>query len=100
VIDQTSTDFRPLSYWARKIPNRRGGVGINVATTWRWAMAGVRGIRLKTVMVGGIRMTNGVLVSEFFAALTAAADRAPAPIRSSRQREQAIAAAERELAAE
>jgi hypothetical protein len=50
-------------------------------------------------MVGGIRMASEADVAAFFAALTAAADGTPPTnIRTSRQRERAIAAAEREIA--
>jgi hypothetical protein len=98
MIDPTSDDLRPLSHLARKIPNRRGGDGINVATLWRWAQSGVRGTRLRTTMVGGIRMASEADVAQFFAACTAAADGTAPPARTTRQREAAIAAAERELA--
>jgi uncharacterized protein DUF1580 len=99
MIDPQSTDLRPLSHLAKKIPNRRGGDGINASTPWRWALSGCRGIRLRTTMVGGIRMASEADFAEFFAAVTAAADGQAAPVRTCRQREQAIADAERELAA-
>lgn len=99
MIDPTCLDLRPMSHLARKIPNRRGTDGINVATLWRWAQSGVRGVRLTTTMVGGIRMASEADVARFFAATTAAADGTTAPARTSAQRERAIAAAEKELAA-
>jgi hypothetical protein len=98
MIDPENAELRPLSYLARKVPNRRGGEGINVATPWRWAQIGVNGIRLRTTMVGGIRMASEADVARFFAELTAAADGSPAPSRTPKQRERAIQAAERELA--
>jgi len=99
MIDATSIELRPLSYLARKIPNRRGGNGINAATVWRWAQSGCKGIKLRTTFVGGIRMASEADVSTFFDALTAAANGVALPVRTNRQREAAIAAAERELAA-
>jgi hypothetical protein len=99
MIDPTSDDLRPLSHLARKIPNRRGGDGINVAKLWRWAQSGVRGVRLTTTMVGGIRMASEADLARFFAATTVAANGTPAPtIRTSAARQRAIEAAERELA--
>jgi hypothetical protein len=87
----------PLSLAARETPNRRGGRGINSATIWRWAMKGCRGIRLQTAMIGGIRMTSREALARFFAAITAVSDGEPLPARTSRQRQRAIDAAEREL---
>jgi len=98
MIDATSLELRPLSFLARKIPNRRGGNGINTATVWRWGQSGCKGIKLETTMVGGIRMASEAGVAAFFAALTAAANGKQVPIRTNRQREAAIAAAERVLA--
>jgi hypothetical protein len=49
-------------------------------------------------MVGGIRMASEADVATFFSALTAAADGTVGPVRTTRQREASIAAAERELA--
>jgi hypothetical protein len=88
-----------LSQAARSLPNLRGdGNGVNSATVWRWAMTGCKGVRLESAIVGGIRYTSREALERFFAATTAAADGIAAPVRTSRQREAAIAAAERELA--
>jgi hypothetical protein len=97
MIDGNDTQLRPLSHLARNIPNRRGGNGINVATLWRWSQAGVKGIKLRCTMVGGIKMASEADVAAFFAALTAQANGEPAPIRTTRQREAAIRAAKKEL---
>lgn len=90
MIDSTNKHLRPLSHLARKIPNRRGSDGINVATLWRWSQSGARGIRLTTTMVGGIRMASESDIAQFFAATTAAANGEAAPIVSTKGRERAI----------
>ncbi len=46
----------------------------HVASTWRHATKGVRGIRLQTWMVGGKRMTTPAAVEEFLRGLNAGAD--------------------------
>jgi hypothetical protein len=99
MFDSSDETLRPLSHVARKVPNRRGGSGINVSTIWRWALSGCRGVKLTTTMVGGIRMASEADLARFFAATTAAANGTPAPtIRTSASRQRAIEAAERELA--
>lgn len=67
------------------------------ATWWRWWRRGVRGVRLCTVVCGGRRYTTPRAVEEFILATTAAAEGAPPPTRTPRQRERAIARAEADL---
>ena len=98
MFDTDSEQPIPLSLAAKETPNRSGSRGVNVATTWRWAIKGCRGIKLQTCMIGGVRMTSREAMRRFFEQLTAAADGTQAQVRTSSQREKAIAAAERELA--
>ena len=99
MFDVLDESLIPLAVAAREIPNRKGGLGVDVATVWRWTLKGIKGIRLESVMAGGIRQTSREAIRRFFERLTAAADGASvAVIRTSKQRERAIAAAERELA--
>ncbi|MGD0899472.1 MAG: DUF1580 domain-containing protein [Thermoguttaceae bacterium] len=88
---------------ATKLPcfgNRRNGKRINVSTIWRWATAGVRGVRLETIMAGGSRTTSLEAVQQFFEALTAQVEPKPisVPSHQTRQRRKQIEAAERRLA--
>jgi len=48
------------------IPTRRCGRRLNVSTVWRWAMRGVRGRRLETVMCGAQRCTSLAALQRFF----------------------------------
>jgi hypothetical protein len=101
MLDLTE-DLLPLAMAAREVPNRHGSRGIHVATLWRWACRGVRGVRLETVLIGGIRQTSRQALQRFIERTTAAANGEavpPAPTSSASRRE-AIEAAERELAAE
>jgi hypothetical protein len=98
MYDPSSTHLTPLSRLAREVPNRAGGCGINHATVWRWGLRGLRGHRLRTQLVGGIRMSCGLWLNEFFTALTHEADGQSVPqCQTSRQRQEAIEQAERDL---
>ena len=73
--------------------------GVNVCTCWRWTKRGVRGVRLETYNVGGRRWTTEEAFARFVEGTTAAANGEPAvESRTNRQRDTAIARAERELA--
>ncbi len=51
---------------ARLVPSSRGGKsGIHVATVYRWTNKGVRGQRLETILVGGIRYTSEAALWRF-----------------------------------
>lgn len=68
------------------------------ATLFRWAQRGCRGIRLETILVGGIRYTSREALDRFIAACSGLS--APVPIvATSKQRQRQIAAAKRELEA-
>jgi len=41
----------------------------HAATVWRWALNGVRGVRLETIMIGGVRHTSEEAVARFIASL-------------------------------
>lgn len=72
---------------------------LNPCTIWRWTGRGVKGVRLETFSIGGRRFTTQQAFQRFVAATTAAANgQDPTPAsRTNRQRESAIARAEREL---
>ena len=72
--------------------------GVNICTCWRWAKRGVRGVRLETYNVGGRRWTTEEAFARFVEGTTAAVNGEPVTeLRINRQRETAIARAEREL---
>jgi hypothetical protein len=52
----------------------------HVATVWRWATHGVRGIRLQSWSIGGRRFTTTAALEEFLRALNSPERSAPAPI--------------------
>jgi uncharacterized protein DUF1580 len=71
---------------------------VHVSTLHRWRLRGIRGIRLETCLIGGIRYTSHEALARFVTATTAAADGIAATASMSDQRLQQIEEAERELA--
>jgi len=51
----------------------------HVATAWRWATRGVRGVKLATVLIGGRRYATRRAVEQFLNELNAPPGRAPSP---------------------
>lgn len=96
MIDSRREQLLTLSMAAREVPNRRSGCGINVSTVWRWSLRGIRGVRLETLLIGGIRYTSREALHRFFTATTAAADNAPSA-KTPPKRDREIANAEAEL---
>src|SRR5687767_3852118 len=96
-IDLSVEEAKPLSVLARSVPNRSGKRGICASTIWRWSLRGIRGVRLETVVIGGIRMSTDAALSRFFVATTAAANGEQAPAVTGKRRAKEIEAAEREF---
>jgi Protein of unknown function (DUF1580) len=97
---QTETVF-PLTEGPARLPRRRGGRRINVATLYRWSTRGLRGVVLETLQVGGTRCTSAQALQRFFDRLTTAdrdAERAgdgasrPTPFHPRRRDDQATVA--------
>ena len=87
------THEHPISFneASRFLPdNRRPGF----STWWRWSNHGVRGVKLETILVGGRRCTTAEAVRRFFERVTAVADGAETPKRTSPERDASIARAE------
>jgi hypothetical protein len=89
MIDLTAERLLTLSEAAALLPGHP-----SIATLWRWRTKGIRGRRLETVIVGSRPYTT-VEALQRFADQRGGADFQP--IRSPKQRDRAIAAAEHEL---
>jgi Protein of unknown function (DUF1580) len=48
------------------IPRRRGGGKLHSSTVWRWALRGVRGVKLEVIRVGGTLCTSMEALQRFF----------------------------------
>lgn len=57
------------------LPGRVPGKRIGVRTVWRWCMKGLsNGIRLRSVLVGGQRLTTRTWLQDFIEARTASSE--------------------------
>jgi hypothetical protein len=100
MIDISLEETLSLTEAAKCLPCRRKGARPNVATLYRWAQTGCRGVRLETICIGATRCTSMEALQRFFDALTAQADRQQAvqtPM-ATRGRQWQIDAAEKRLA--
>jgi hypothetical protein len=68
-IDPTTEQIISFSEAARRCGNRRNSRPTAPSTIWRWVQKGVRGVRLESALVGGLRMTSAEALKRFFAAL-------------------------------
>lgn len=73
-----------------------GGKRLSLATLHRWRLHGVRGVRLETILIGGLRYTSSEAITRFIAAQNA--DESPTPPVSPAQRTRQAKAAQSELA--
>ncbi len=99
MIDLSHESVVSLTDTIKHLPRRRGGRDVHVATLYRWAQRGVRGVRLKILKVGGTKCTSLEALQRFFERLGARAAGDPQPVRTTKQRERASQIANDELAA-
>ena len=69
MIDTTREEVFRLAKAREFVPGQ-----LNPSTFYRWAFKGVKGVKLETVCIGGIRMTSREALERFFQATTRAAD--------------------------
>jgi hypothetical protein len=100
MIDISLEETFSLTGATKRLPARRGGKRPNVATLYRWAQVGCRGVRLETICIGATRCTSMEALQRFFNAVTAASEHRPIsqPPRMTAARHKQIEAAERRLA--
>lgn len=94
MIDIATETVIPIAEAPQHIPGRP-----SLATVWRWVLNGTRAGKLESFLIGGRRFTSVEAIQRFAEQSTAAADGHTPPIRTSKQRDRAIAAAEAELEA-
>ena len=70
MIDIDKESLVTLADAAKSLPRATRGKPVHVKTVARWALAGLHGIVLDTVMVGGRRMTSVQACKRFFHELT------------------------------
>lgn len=95
MIDISNETLLTFSEAAASLPGRP-----NVSTIHRWRLRGIRGIKLASTLIGGVRYTSREALQKFCNQTTAVADGTAQPeARTSSQRERAISRAEAELTA-
>lgn len=104
MIDILLEETFSLTEAAKRLPCRRKGKRPNVATLYRWAQTGCRGVRMETICIGATRCASMEAMQRFFDALTAQANACtgvptPQPSKQTAQRRKQIEQAERRLAA-
>ncbi|MBK8270389.1 MAG: DUF1580 domain-containing protein [Planctomycetes bacterium] len=100
MIDLFIENVLTLQDAAATLPRRRRGARPHVATLFRWASAGCRGVRLETIQVGGTKCTSTEALSRFFQALSQPRETInERPERTTKCRERDIARAEAECKA-
>jgi hypothetical protein len=70
MIDPLTEEVLTFPQAAKRLPHLQNGRPVHVSTLWRWAMQGLRGVRLETVKIGGARVTSAEALRRFFAALS------------------------------
>ncbi len=93
VARETVTSLTEAAKWKR-LPRRRQGKRPHVSTIYRWATAGVAGVKLETIRVGGTLCTSLEALQRFFERLSGTDAVQTVP---TRRRQQQIARAEAEL---
>jgi hypothetical protein len=92
MIDIQTETVVPIAEAPQHIPGRP-----SLATVWRWVLSGTRAGKLESILIGGRRFTSLESIQRFAQQSTAAADGNATTVRTSRQREREIAAAEAAL---
>ena len=70
IIDVSSEDLLTFGQLAEEAPRRRMGRKVSIATIYRWAARGVRGVRLETLQTPGGLVTSRQAFQRFLEALT------------------------------
>lgn len=65
MIDTAVENLVPLRDVPRCLPARPNGKRLHISAVYRWALRGVRGVRLETVKIGGTTYTSREAIQRF-----------------------------------
>jgi Protein of unknown function (DUF1580) len=68
-IDPSKEQIISLTAAAKTLPRLRNNRPVSPATIWRWYKAGIRGVKLETIIVGGVRATSVEALARFMASI-------------------------------
>jgi hypothetical protein len=94
-IDPFAECVATFGQLARLLPRTRNNRPVHANTLRRWAFTGRRGIKLETIVIGGVTCSSKEALVRFFDRLTGLEQRAPPPARDADRQERV----ERELEA-
>ena len=98
MIDIDNEKLLTLARATRYLPKGRANKPVHVATLHRWAGPyGVRGVRLETIRIGGIRYTSEEALTRFISRCSSD-EPTVLPAEPSKRHQRQIDKAERELA--
>ena len=66
MIEMFTEKVISLTQAAKQLPQRRQGKRPHVATLYRWASRGLRGVQLETIQIGGTMCTSLEALQRFF----------------------------------
>src|SRR5438094_291072 len=72
MIDPLTEEILTFAQATQRLPHLQRERPVHVSTLWRWAMQGLRGIKLDSLKIGGTRVTSAEALQRFIAALNAA----------------------------
>ena len=70
MLDLNAEHIISLTEAATTLPRRRRGSKPHVATLYRWALTGCRGVKLETIQIGGTKCTSREALQRFFERLS------------------------------
>ena len=73
MIDVASEAVFPLREAPDHVP-KRNGKKVHISTVIRWKDRGIAGVKLETILIGGVRYTADSALSRFFRVATASRD--------------------------
>ena len=65
MIDTALENLVPLRDVPRLLPARPNGKRLHISAVYRWALRGIRGVRLETVKIGGTTYTSREAIQRF-----------------------------------
>ena len=85
MIDLQNETVIPLTEACKHLPHRDGRP-VHASTIFRWALQGLRGIKLESIKIGGSRCTSLQALARFAERLSREESSQPLPARRSEQR--------------
>lgn len=79
MIDADKEHLIDFAEAARNLPRSASGTAVHAKTVARWALVGVKGIKLESLCMGARRVTSREACQRFFTALTTATNESLKP---------------------